>query len=653
MKKMVFWCLAMLAGSAAQANMVLNPGFESNMDNWTTYLSPVGVTSVYFAVKNEAVYDGAWAMKIAARNGYGLIHQTISVPAGAKLNLSLWALAVTGNWMMNEAGDIVDVHFKFMDANGVEISQPGFVAFDGDPSTDAPILTNPDWQEYSVEVDVPANAVSVMLKIRALDGSIDGGTIDGTGVYIDNVLLTSSPVPMLPVLEQTADLVNNKVDATLTWQAANEAGVALADIVDQYVFMSSATDPNLYYIGATGDPGSDPASSFGSLTLEFDSTYKCQVVDVLSGQEKPMVENVTQPSSLDPNSIYSAVWTFDSIASIPVVITNPAGGLISVGDDFIMEAEFQSPTAMTYKWYYSADNIYGDDVELDSTDDSITLNEVAASSQGYYYCAAVNASTTTVNSAMAYLEVGQLVLSYPMENSLDDVVGINHATPSSTEPLVYVTGVVGDYAVSFNGTTQFAVMPWVVYNSFTIEYWVKTTSVGGTGQWFNGIGLIDGEMSGTVNDFGTTVLSGKLAFGVGNPDTTIVSTASINDDQWHHCVATRDHVTGEMAIYVDGEMENYLANGPAGTRKAANDLRIGKKRFGTGYLNGAIDAVRMYNFPMSEIEVADLYYEYTGKKVCIQSDKPENDLNDDCVINIADFAVIAEAWLESGLYQGQ
>ncbi|MBN2843428.1 MAG: hypothetical protein JXM68_10080, partial [Sedimentisphaerales bacterium] len=504
-----------------------------------------------------------------------------------------------------------------------------------------------------VDVDVPANAVSLMLKIRAVDGSVDGGTIDGTGVYIDDITLTSGPVPMLPIVEQTADLVNNTVNATLTWQAANIEGIALTDIVDQYVFMSSETDPNLYYIGATGDPGSDPASTFGPLTLEFDATYKWQVVDVLTGQEKTMVLNQSQPSSLDPNSIYGAVWTLESIASIPVVITSPAGGLISVGDDFTMEAEFQSPTAMTYKWYYSADNIYGEDVELSSTVDSITLTDATISSQGYYYCSAVNASATTVNTAMAYLEVGQIVLSYPMENSLLDVVGTNHATPSNTEALVYVPGVVGDYAVSFNGTTQFAVMPWVVYNSFTIEYWVKTTSVGGTGQWFNGIGLIDGEMSGTVNDFGTTVLSGKLAFGVGNPDTTIVSTAAINDDQWHHCVATRDHVTGEMAIYVDGEMENYLANGPAGTRKAANDLRIGKKRFGTGYLNGAIDAVRMYNYPMNELEVADLYYDYTGKKVCLTSARPANDLNDDCVINIVDFALIAEAWLESGMYQGR
>ena len=63
----------------------------------------------------------------------------------------------------------------------------------------------------------------------------------------------------------------------------------------------------------------------------------------------------------------------------------------------------------------------------------------------------------------------------------------------------------------------------------TIEYWVKTTQTSLTGsQWYNGSGIVDAEVAGGTSDFGTSLLNGKLAFGIGNPDITLQSTTSIN-----------------------------------------------------------------------------------------------------------------------------
>src|SRR6201999_3774222 len=91
-----------------------------------------------------------------------------------------------------------------------------------------------------------------------------------------------------------------------------------------------------------------------------------------------------------------------------------------------------------------------------------------------------------------------------------------------------------------------------VCNDFSIAFWVMTTQATGGPNWYNGVGLVDGDYPGTANDFGTAMVGGKFALGVGNPDVTISSSVLINDGVWHHCVATRQQATGAMNVYVDG-----------------------------------------------------------------------------------------------------
>ncbi len=207
MKKLFVSSLLFLA-AGAQANLIVNPGFESVTGagtsaspymptDWTTYYKSASYSAVFFAAKNTPVYDGDYSMKIAARNSYGMIHQTVSVVAGSELNLSFQALGDTnGDWVMDEPGDIVDVYLKFMDAQGAEISQPSFVAFDGDENTEAPILSSATWQLFSKDFVVPENAQSLMVKIRAVDGSQGINDKDGTSVYLDAVSLTVVPEPV-------------------------------------------------------------------------------------------------------------------------------------------------------------------------------------------------------------------------------------------------------------------------------------------------------------------------------------------------------------------------------------------------------------------------------------------------------------------------
>jgi hypothetical protein len=115
---------------------------------------------------------------------------------------------------------------------------------------------------------------------------------------------------------------------------------------------------------------------------------------------------------------------------------------------------------------------------------------------------------------------------------------------------------------------------------------------------------VDGTVFG-ASDFGVSLLGGKIAMGVGNPDTTLQSTVTVNDGQWHHVAVTRNGFTGMMTIYLDGILNTNLI-GPAGTRMAPPYLRLGGLQSGGGFYNGALANVRLYNSWLDTNAIAQL-----------------------------------------------
>ena len=160
--------------------------------------------------------------------------------------------------------------------------------------------------------------------------------------------------------------------------------------------------------------------------------------------------------------------------------------------------------------------------------------------------------------------------------------------------------------LSFNGTSSYARITRTISNDFSIAFWVRTTQTGGTGQWWQGKGLVDGEVAGTANDFGTALCVGKFAFGTGNPDTTITSVTSINDGAWHYCVATREQASGTLKVYVDGLLET-TGTGSTQSLTAAASLRFGSLQTGQGFFQGSLDEVRVFNRALGHLEIAALY----------------------------------------------
>jgi hypothetical protein len=119
--------------------------------------------------------------------------------------------------------------------------------------------------------------------------------------------------------------------------------------------------------------------------------------------------------------------------------------------------------------------------------------------------------------------------------------------------------------------------------------------------------LVDGEVAGAVDDFGISLDGNQVALGIGNPDTTITTTSAVNDGSWHHIAATRDGVSGQMSLYVDGAFQ-ASGFGPPGTRTAPPALHIGgiQAGYGGGFFNGAIDDVQLFGRVFSPAEIPSL-----------------------------------------------
>ncbi len=63
--------------------------------------------------------------------------------------------------------------------------------------------------------------------------------------------------------------------------------------------------------------------------------------------------------------------------------------------------------------------------------------------------------------------------------------------------------------------------------------------------------------------------------------------------------------------------------------------------------DGIIDDMRLYNHALSPTDVALLYSAVRGG-FCV--DKPLLDYDDDCKVDLADFAVFIQSWMECGIF---
>lgn len=110
---------------------------------------------------------------------------------------------------------------------------------------------------------------------------------------------------------------------------------------------------------------------------------------------------------------------------------------------------------------------------------------------------------------------------------------------------------------------------------FTLEFWIKanladnpgTTTCGQNDGWITGNIVFDRDVfgDGDYGDYGVSLGSGRVTFGVnnGSSGTTVCSSGSVADGQWHHIALTRAAASGQLRVFVDGVLSGQ-ATGPTG-----------------------------------------------------------------------------------------
>ncbi|MCA8971283.1 MAG: DUF1553 domain-containing protein [Planctomycetes bacterium] len=161
----------------------------------------------------------------------------------------------------------------------------------------------------------------------------------------------------------------------------------------------------------------------------------------------------------------------------------------------------------------------------------------------------------------------------------------------------------------FDGLDDWARIPRKVQDDFTIAFRFRTehaASGAGFHRWHHGDGLVDGEVPGIVQDFGTSILAGgRISAGCGDPEISIVSQPGYDDGAWHEVAFTRERATGRIALYLDGALCSEATASKAALT-TPKELRLGRLAGTNHFFDGDLGDVRIYDRVLTDREIVML-----------------------------------------------
>jgi hypothetical protein len=178
-------------------------------------------------------------------------------------------------------------------------------------------------------------------------------------------------------------------------------------------------------------------------------------------------------------------------------------------------------------------------------------------------------------------------------------------------------------ALNFDGVDDYVEIPSSVGNfatgqDFTVSCWIKPDATQPTSAVNPSendiISKWAGTGSGVNNNYpfvirylnSTNANPNKILVGQwdGTTFTTVTSTATVNDGNWHHVAFVRG-ATG-FSLYIDGTLQGTaVADNVTGTTDNTTPLQIGRRGNGQNYFKGEIDEVRIWNVGKTAIQIDD------------------------------------------------
>ena len=495
--------------------------------------------------------------------------------------------------------------------------------------------------------------------------------------------------PLLPVTAHNPTPADNatgvSLSTTLSWYTGvNPVNPAVPNpaITKHYVYFKMG-DPNFagqtpQQITASGNPTD---SCTPPVTLVMDKTYYWRVD-----------ESVNNSLPTDPNTLQGTAWSFETQRSIPVITQQPANIRVFALETAQFTTLFTSASVPTVVWKKYVDGVNdqtlssGGNITITNSGSVLTgytatlqIANVGQSDQARYYCLLTNGPAPAVQSDYANLVIKKLLAHYALENNFTDSAGTNHGTGMSNDSNYaapgFAAGLVGGYAVSLNGISQYVSLNTSAFPNGglggglaagTISCWVKATQAGvlysnyndnltTTGLTGFGLSLTAGAASNARIHVRGQTLAGQ-PMDVGATEGRPSAGSTMIDGQWRHVAATWQ-TGGQLTMYVNGVQVSQATAGTPETfalwerSSIIGAIRTAADRtlFGTFY-GGALDDLRVYNYVLDNYAVADLYHAATGLSACIKPYASAFDYDGNCIVGLGDFAAMAALWLDCGLY---
>jgi len=507
---------------------------------------------------------------------------------------------LVGRWDMREGSGSTLADMTGNSTAGTLVNAPTWVSPGVAYSTTLAMLSvtdvNGNVSRAAASVTVLDNTAPTAVA-QNVSASLNGsGSATVTAAQVNNNSTDNCSVTTVGLLSPTQLVTNGTFVANATsWTLTNGAS-----------YSATGGNPDGYiWLNASGAAGTDPTATQTLTGLTVGTTY------LLSGSYRNVANccgagvgaiafgidiSGTQVAALpDPG----LAWTpfSRSFTATATSQTLAFRGEIN-GTDVDIAIDNISVRAISTSLTFNCAQLGANPVALvigDASNNYTTANATVTVQDATAPTAVAQSVSTTVNaSGRAY------VSPVSVNNGSTDNCGITNMALSASS----FGSCAASAALNFDGADDYSVLPVLPQNDFTLEYWMKTTqTAGGSTQWYQGAGILDAEVGGVTNDYGTALLGNKVAFGIGNPDITIISTTPVNDGNWHHVAATRDATTGIFKLYVDGVLE---ASSTASTaaRNVPTNMVLGAMHTFVSYFQGQLDEVRVWSTVRTAAEIA-------------------------------------------------
>jgi hypothetical protein len=487
--------------------------------------------------------------------------------------------------------------------------------------------------------------------------------MQSTRTYIDDVYwnpLITTPKATNPDPYYGETLVLR--EKILSWSAPTslDPNIVLSSV--RYdVYMDTAGDPN----GAGDLISSNQAGTTFNPTpdMAYNTQYYWRADHRYQRNDTGSTVYVTRGS----------IWTFKTLPNSPVFTTQPVSQVRGTANGKTTATFTVAATNTTvWQWYKYVNGI--NDTLLSNGGDisgaltaSLSIANVDAADEGQYYCKASNAEPSSTNSARAWLEYARKTGEWGFENNLNDSVGTNHGTVGADVTYNTTDPKIGTAALSCNGTTTYATLPTTALpkagTELTIAFWAKNTTADPNLQataLYACTAAAPTNRLLNVNFYNTSTFINTAGFDISNTDggtnyDHVPHAVNLPLNPWKFWVFTQNTETGMMRIYENGVLESQITTA---FRKlyGAENLFLGSSKNATtqnNFFTGLIDDLKIYNYAVDSATVANLYLANmpAGTTICFQT-IPGNsilaayDLNHNCRVDMGDFALFAETWME-------